>query len=99
MSCCGMTPRTRPHDLAAPRPAAVTAPAVTAPAIAAPAARGTPAAAAHEVMLRYTGNASVRVLGPVTGRAYLFGVAAPVQAVMRQDSAALLATAQFRREA
>ena len=49
------------------------------------------------VMVRYLGRSSVRVPGPVTGRAYLFSETSPVQAVAAQDAPALLGTPYFRR--
>ena len=47
------------------------------------------------VTLRYAGTAVFRVRGPVTGQAYEFSAAQPVQAVDFRDAAVLARSARF----
>ena len=49
------------------------------------------------VDLRYSEATEIRVLGPVTGRRYVFSGAQPVQAVDVRDAAILTRNASFRR--
>ncbi len=46
--------------------------------------------------LRYSGQASLHVLGTATGRLYQFSPVQPVQAVDPRDAQALLASRNFR---
>lgn len=49
------------------------------------------------VSLRYTGSHQIQVRGPVSGRAYQFSGAQPLQSVDARDAGALLQTNLFRR--
>ena len=101
MSCCGE--RRRQVASAAPRDTDATAlaarSAMPAAAGAAAAMPTMPGAVAQrgEVVLRYLGDAAVRVPGPVTGRVYTFTRQQRRQPVAAQDAPALLATQRFHR--
>jgi hypothetical protein len=102
--CCGSRRSAwRAASLAASRAgpavpqAAPAAPAAVGPGEGAAAARGPAAAAFPAVEIAYTEAAPVRVRGPVTGRAYSFSRAEPVQPVDARDAAVLIRNRAFRR--
>ena len=90
--CCGR----KPGPLRADRGVSLAAP----PAHAAAGAVLNPGRkpAPGTVMLRHRHPRPVLVRGPVTGRAYVFSVAAPGQPVALRDADALLRTGQFLRD-
>ncbi len=97
MGCCGQSrtaygsPDEARHRPAPPAPAA--APWAADLPVAVPAA----AAVSGGVRLRFTGQAHVRVRGPVTGVDYVFSGNAPVGTVDGADADGLLRTGYFRR--
>lgn len=66
------------------------------PALAQPVLRR-PGAAEPAPMLRYLGQASIVVRGPVTGRGYAFSAADPVKRVDLRDAAVLVRSDYFRQ--
>ncbi len=90
--CCGR----KPGPLRADRGVSPGVPPTPAAGGAVLTPRGAPAPGT--VMLRHRHPRPVLVRGPVTGRAYVFSVAAPAQPVDPRDADALLRTGQFLRD-
>lgn len=99
MGCCGQgrqTLRREPAPASRERP--ISRPAPTRTPLPEPVARVPPRAAiAGAVWLHYLATSPVRVIGPVTGRRYLFSGKSADQAVDPRDAEVLLATRHFAR--
>jgi hypothetical protein len=94
--CCGSRRAAWRASTSSVAPRAAQAPE---PARAAPADFGLSAPGVTITRLRYADSAPMRLRGPVTGRAYDFSGAAPVQEVDVRDAAIFVRSARLRLSA
>jgi hypothetical protein len=100
--CCGSRRsawRAASTSAFAPRAAQTPSPAVPGPAPSAPANFGPSGPGVTLIKLRYADSAPIRLRGPITGRAYDFSGAEPVQAVDVRDAAIFVRSARLRLSA
>ncbi len=82
-----------------PRVAPTPAPVASEPAPAAPTNIGADRRNYAMTTLHYIDSAPIRLIGPITGRAYAFSGAEPAQEVDVRDAAIFVRSVRFRRSA